>query len=90
MKFHKFWKFQCRFHSRNFLLKSILVLFLGFLFECSLFLLALIVYLCLKILLAVVKLIHLSLAILIELLLIFTCWPHKVKFILSGSLVLKL
>ena len=37
-----------------FCLKSILVLFLGFLFECSLFLLALIVYLCLKILIAVV------------------------------------
>ena len=89
MKFHKFWKFQCLFYSRIFLLKSILVLFLGFLFECSLFLLALIVDLCLKILLAFVKLIHLSLAILIELSLIFTCWPHKVKFILSGSLGLK-
>ena len=66
------------------------MLFLGFLSECSLFLLALIVDLCLKILLAVVKLIHLSLAILIELFFIFTCWSHKVKFILSGSLVLKL
>ena len=60
------------FHSRFFIFfYSIIVFFLGFLFECSLFLLALIVDLFLKILFAVVKLIHLSLAILIEIFLIF-------------------
>ena len=63
--------------------KSIIVLFLGFLFECSLFLLALIVDLCLKILFAVVKLIHLSLAILIEIFLILTtdCFRNNRLFI---------